>query len=131
MDKAAYIGQRMLYDICDVMIPINSENEQCYSYMIRLMHLMTERNAHLIRLPTRKTNLQDVIEDVIDIYTSIFDAFPDRNSLPVLNCLFTITFYMVIQYKEDIRICSRISCCFAVITTTFNFWDNLCYESVL
>ena len=121
--RAEYIGRRMLFDLCDIMTPINRDEERCYSLLLNWTTIFTKRFGHTITLPRIRDNNEAIITDLSQLYSGILTNSADTNSLQVLNCLFTITYYLMVQYANIPVICSQISCCFVAVSRNLNSWD--------
>ena len=124
MEEAHYITHRLLFDICDVMTPVNEEKEPLYARLTVILHGMMFLGSGKIILPSTKDNLNDAIKDIIRLYRSIIMAFEGNQSTRIVDCLFTITHHMMIKYRNNIQICSRIACSFAAVIRDMDSWIN-------
>ena len=128
-DKAAYITNRLLRDVCGIITPYprcNYEN----SYNQLLSSVVPTINSY-----PRRTNFfdipfyfewEDTKQQVIDAYTSLLETMPfPEDSLPVLTGWFTLTYLIMLRYKLVPQICSRIGCCFYAVSSSMRCWENI------
>ncbi len=123
--RCEYIARRMLYDACNIMTPINRNEEPYYSLLLNWMAVFTRRFGQTIRLPGIRDGHDKAITDLSQLYSGVLENSIDINSIQVLNCLFTITYYLMIQYEDYPVTCSQIACCFVVVTRNFTSWNRL------
>ena len=133
MNKASYVSRRLLYDICDIMTPIESELECIFSLLRNWMLIFTDRFGTRIRVPQIRERAEDMRRDLAQLYSAIFHYYRNRNSTRTLNCIFTITYYMMLRYKDNVILCSQISTYFYVITRDLESWDSFpsSYDTVV
>ena len=126
MCKVAYVARRLLYDICDILTPVEDEYEECYRLLINWMSVCTNRFGRRIipSLPAVKENHDELLNDMVELYSGILSVRNPKNTRPTLNALFTATYYMMVQYKHNVVLCSHISYYFQLITSQLNCWDS-------
>ncbi len=122
--KCVYVSQRLLYDLCGIITPIIPEHEQHYLLLVRWMQVFTNRFAHRIPLPRRRDNHAAVRRDLAELYSGILSHFENSNSPQVLNCLFTITYYLMAKYQNNPVTCSYIGCGFVAISRNLQSWNS-------
>ena len=122
--RCEYIARRMLYDACNIMTPINRNEEPHYSLLLNWTTVFTRRFGHTIQLPNIRSGHDTAITNLTELYSGILENSADINSIQVLNCLFTITYYLMMQYEDYPVTCSRISCCFVVVTRNLESWNQ-------
>ena len=133
MNKASYVSRRLLYDICDIMTPIDSELEYIFSLLRNWMMVFTDRFGNRIRVPQIRERAEDMRRDIAQLYSAILHYYRNRDSIRTLNCLFTITYYMMLRYKDNVILCSQISTYFYLIARDLESWDtfSLSYDNVV
>ena len=122
--RCEYIARRMLYDICNIMTPINRNEEPYYSLLLNWTAVFTRRFGHTIHLPIIREVHDTTIMNLSELYSGILENSVDVNSIQVLNCLFTITYYLMMKYEDHPVTCSKISCCFVAVTRNFESWNR-------
>ena len=120
-----YIANRILHDVCGVKTPIRQLEEEKYNYLRSKMDRMTENDAHVIQLPSTKETEEEMVTDIIQIYEEIVQANKKSHPSHLRNCIFTITYYLTVQYKHDVILCSNILCCFMEITEKLELLRNI------
>ena len=127
MDAAGYVARRMLWDICEILSPSNPRYEPLYEALFNWMEVYTRQFGGSIihKLPALKTNEDALLFDMAEIYDGILSKVQDTNSMLTLNALFTVSFYMMVRYKETPRLCSKISYYFELISYRLCSWDLL------
>ena len=124
METAQYMAQRLLYTVCNVMCPIDKEKEPIYAHLMHILDQMTSLGSRQIKLPKLKYDLDDIIKDMCKIYKSIFDAYEDKESLQLIECLFVATHHMMARHTHNTTICSRLAYCFVAIVKTMDSWTE-------
>ena len=79
----------------------------------------------LSRLPKVKTNEGELLQDMTKIYSEILHGVQDTQSMLFLNCLFTISFFMMVRYKETPVLSSHIAYHFELISYRLQSWRLL------
>ena len=127
MDINGYVARRMLWDICDIEVPLNSLYEPVYEALFTWMEDYSREfdAAILFRLPRCKTTQEELMSDMVEIYTGILSVVRDINDMRTLNCLFTVSFYMAVKYKDNPAMCRKISYYFELISYSLRSWDIL------
>ena len=127
MDPAGYVARRMMWDICEILSPINLRYEPIYEALFNWMEVYTRRygGSIIYRLPSLKTNENELLFDMATLYAEILSRIEDINSMISLNTLFTVSFYMMVRYKETPRLCSKISYYFELISYRLSSWNIL------
>ena len=127
MDAAGYVSRCMLCDICEILSPTNPRYEPIYEALFNWMEVFTRQYGGSIihRLPCLKTNEDELLVDMAELYDGILRRVQDTNSMLTLNTLFTISFYMMVRYKETPRLCSKISYYFELISYRLRSWELL------
>lgn len=127
MDFSNYVARRMLCEICEIATPLNPLYEPGYNALFNWMEHYTERFGTIIlpNLPRLKATPDELLNDMLEIYSGIFEVVYDINAMVTLNSLFTISFYMMVKYKERLVMCSNISYYFELITRRLGSWDYL------
>ena len=120
-----YIANRILHDVCKIKTPIKQSLEEKYILLRDRMDKMTKNGAHLIRLPSTKDTVEEMIKDIIQTYKSIVQATKKMKSGHLTNCIFTVTYYLAVQYKHDVILCSNILCCFMETTEKLELFKNV------
>ena len=127
MDIVGYVARRMLWDVCEIITPLNSIYEDTYDTLFNWMEMYTDRFGGRIlhRLPPCKSTEAELLSDMAELYAGVISATDDIDDLRTLHCLFTISFYMMVRYKETPRLCSKISYYFELISYRLTSWDVL------
>lgn len=127
MNYPNYVSRRMLLDVCDISTSIDPRGEPFYDTLFTWMEVFTTRFSTqlLSGLPPLRTSSLDLDKDMIDVYSSILRAVPDVHSVATLNCLFTVSFYMMVRYKETPVLSSNIANGFELISRTLRGWQLL------
>jgi hypothetical protein len=127
MELVSYVARRMLEDVCGIAVISNPAHEPLYEVLYGWTELCTERfQTELFpNLPCIKQTPGDLSNDMLLLYAGILRNFGNPHSRRTLNGLFTITFYMMIQYKEHPDMCSLISYDFELLTRRLRGWANL------
>lgn len=122
-----YVARRMLCDICNIVTPIESRFEHGYDDLCKWMESYTTQfdGAIFNRLPRCKTIRDELLNDMSQLYTGIFSRVNDIHGITTLHCLFTLSFYMMVKYKEQPIMCGEISYYFRLITQRLESWEIL------
>ena len=126
MESSAYVARRMLFEVCDILTPIDEHLEFVYNELYDWMELYTERFGGDIfhRLPSCRTNRDQLLRDISRLYTGIFARIDDMHNITTLRTLFTVTFYMMVKYKEQTIMCEDIAYYFRLISRRLESWDR-------
>ena len=126
MSLASYVARRLMYDVCEIVMPVlySTHYETVYGELFNFMDRFTRHSGREIisNLPRRTESAYELKEDMLDFYEGIFRGSNDANSILTLNSLFTITYYMMVKYSDDPVLCSNISFQFEVTTETLGGW---------
>ena len=120
METAEYMSRRLLYTVCNVMCPIDDAKEPIYMHLQYIIDEMTALGSQHIKFPKLKYELDDIVHDVCRVYKSIQDAFENKDSPKLIECLFVATHHMMVKYDNSTTICSRIAYCFVALAKTMN-----------
>lgn len=126
MDSSDYVARRMLFEICDIITPLEGRFEPIYEDLHDWMHRYTQEYGGDIfhRLPSCKTSRDELLNDVSRLYAGIFARMSDAHSITTLHSLFTISFYMMMKYKEQPTMCGDIVYYFRVISRRLESWNT-------
>ena len=129
MNVADYVARRMLDDVCEIPTAINSNYEFFYGELFDWMQLYTEQfgGRVLHRLPRCKNSREELLHDMAELYSGVLSRVEDINSMITLHSLFTLSFYMMVRYKEHPDMCGNISYYFGLITRRLESWNLLNY----
>lgn len=127
VDVASYVGRRLLYDHCDILTLIDDSLECYYRYLIEWMERFTLQFGETVlpRLPKVKESRQELIADMSRLYSGVLCSSDNPNSAHILKALFTVTYYMMLQYKDSAVLCSSISLTFVVVTNELTSWQAI------
>ena len=129
-----YVSRRMLFDVCDIaVVPLNEDYEVIYEALYKWMECYTEQFGSVFyNLPAHKTTQEELLNDMVQLFTGIFERVSDIDSITTLHALFTVSFYMMIKYKDQqVSMCGSISYYFKLITQNLKSWDTLQYLSMI
>ena len=127
METAGYISRRMLQDVCDITTGRNDNLEPLYNALMDWMEVYTQRYsaAVLHRLPSLKTTKQELLKDMEGVYRGILTVTPDVHSMLALNCIFTVSLYMMIRYRETPNLSGEVAFLFQIISYRLGGWKLL------
>jgi hypothetical protein len=129
MDVCGYVATRMTQAVCGigVILIANPAHERVYEKLCGWTELCTERYGAVLfpDLPYIKNSRDELADDILLVYCGFLHAFPYPNSRATVHCLFTLTFYMMLQYKNHPALCSFISQNFIVISHGLRGWLDL------
>ena len=126
MESSDYVARRMLFEVCDILVPIDERFEFAYNNLCDWMERYTaEFGGPLFhRLPSCKTTRDELLNDMSQLYSGIFARMDDMHNITTLRSLFTITFYMMVKYKEQTIMCGDIVYYFRLISRRLESWDT-------
>ncbi len=126
MESSDYVARRMLFEVCDILVPIDERFEFAYNNLYDWMERYTaEYGGDLFhRLPNCKTSRGELLNDMSQLYSGIFARMDDMHNITTLRSLFTVTFYMMVKYKEQIFMCGVIAYHFSLISRRLESWDT-------
>ena len=129
MEVSDYVSRRMLFDVCDIAVPLNADFEPIYEALYKWMECYTEQFGTVFyRLPACKTTREELMDDMVHLFTGIFDRVSDIDGITTLHALFTVSFYMMIKYKDyQASMCGNICYYYKLITQRLKSWDTLEY----
>ena len=128
MNISDYVARRLLFEVCGVQTPINTQFEPLFDYLWSWSERFTSRyGSHIFyRIPSGCATREELKNDMILIYAHLLHRYDNDDSLDTLKALFVITLYMIIRYKSDgVRMCSEIALDFHLITQNLNSWNFL------
>lgn len=122
---AGYVARRMLDDVCEIPTIINSNYEPVYGELFDWMQIYTNQfgGRVLHRLPRCKNSSEDLLDDMTELYSGVLRRVEDVHSTITLHSLFTLSFYMMVRYKEHPDKCGNISYYFGLITRRLESWN--------
>ena len=101
METAEYMSRRLLYTVCNVMCPIDDAKEPIYVHLQYIIDEITALGSQHIKFPKLKYELDDIVHDVCRVYKSIQDAFENKDSPKLIECLFVATHHMMVKYDNS------------------------------
>ena len=127
MESSAYVARRLLFEVCDILIPIDEQLEFVYNELYDWMERYTEQFGGELfhRLPSCKATRDELLSDMSQLYSGIFARMDDMHNITTLRCLFTITFYMMVKYKAQETMCGDIAYYFRLISRRLESWNTL------
>ena len=130
MESSGYVARRILFEILDIATPIDERYEPIYELLYDWMESYTEEfgGAIFYRLPVCKTTRDELLRDMAQLYAGILARVNDIHGITTLHSLFTVTFYMMVKYKErQPSMCGDIVYYFKIITRRLESWNTLEY----
>ena len=127
MESPDYVARRILFDLCDIITPIDARLEPIYDALLDWMERYTEAYGGDIyhRLPGDRMDRDELLSDMSQLYAGIFARVDNSHSITTLRSLFTVTFYMTVKYKEHPALCSDIVQYFTWISRRLGSWNIL------
>ena len=128
MESSDYVARRILFEILDIATPIDERFESIYEVLYDWMESYSEQfgDAIFYRLPGCKTTRDELLRDMAQLYAGIIARVSDVHSITTLHALFTVTFYMMVKYKErQPSMCGDIVYYFKLITQRLESWNTL------
>ena len=124
-DAALYVGRRLLLDICDVLTPIDDRFEDVYQHLIQWMEQFTTSFGERIIPQLPEVNFcPDLLDaDIANLYCGIIQTNVVNNIK--IKALFTVTYYMMVQYRLHVASCSQIALAFTVVSDNYANWEFL------
>ena len=124
-DAALYVGRRLLLDICDILTPIDDRYEEAYKHLIQWMDQFTTSFGERIvpRLPEVKFCPDSLDSDIANLYCGIIQTNVTNNIK--IKALFTVTYYMMVQYRHHVVHSSQIALAFTVVSDNYANWQYL------
>ena len=122
-----YVARRMLEDVCGIIVTLNQTYEPTYRQLCSWTdYSSTWRGQELFpNLPCVKQTLDELSDDMMVIYVDFLRNVEDVHSRSTLHGLFSLSLYMMIQYREHPEMCSAISCDFELITRRLRGWTYI------
>ena len=126
MESSAYVASRLLFEVCDILTPIDERFEHIYNDLYHWMERYTEEyNGEVFhRLPCCKATRDELLGDMTQLYSGILARMDDTNNVTTLRCLFTVTFYMMVKYKAQETMCGDIVYYFRLISRRLESWNG-------
>ena len=127
MEFPAYVARRMLDEVCDIPTRTNSYYEPGFTELFDWMELYTNQFGAriLYQLPNCKATRHELLDDIVELFAGILSRVNDVHDMTTLHSLFTISFYMMVIYKDHPIMCGYISHYFEVISFRFRSWNSL------
>ena len=127
MELVSYVARRMLKDVCWVEVTLNHTYEPTYRQLCNWTdYCSTWRGQELFpNLPCLKQTLDELSDDMLEIYVDFLTNVEDVHSGSTLHGLFSISLYMMIRYKEHPNMCNLISENFELLTRRLKGWADL------
>ena len=99
MESPDYVARRMLFDVCDIITPIDGRLEPIYDALLDWMERYTEEYGGDIyhRLIGDRLDRDELLSDMSSLYSGIFARMDNSLSITTLRSLFTVTFYMTVK----------------------------------
>ena len=131
MEISSYVGRRMLWDICEVSVVLNPTHEPAYNMLCNWMLVYSRQfGADVARcLPRCRATENELLGDMKNLYEGILKQVNNIHQMRTLNCLFTLTYYMMSMYKYNITLASKIASYFELITSRLRSWEMLINNS--
>ena len=131
MEISSYVGRRMLWDICEIDVVVNPIHEPVYNTLYNWMIMYSRQfGVDVVRcLPRCKATENELLVDMKHLYEGILNQVNNAHQMRVLNCLFTLTYYMMTRYKDNVRMTSKIAFYFELITSRLRSWEMLVNRS--
>ena len=82
MFQSNYVCRRLLYDICDILAPVDDDLESFYMFLVDWMVNFTDKFGRRIipLLPEQTDDPDQLLNDLTIIYAGILDSQKDRDS---------------------------------------------------
>ena len=128
MNVSDYVARRLLFEVCDIVTVLDDKFEPFFDDLWNWTEEFTQRfGGDLIhRLPSGSTSREMLLNDMSQLYEGIFSRMNDDHSITTLHSLFTVTFYMMMKYKDiGASMCSEIAFDFYLITRRLESWGFL------
>lgn len=131
MEISSYISRRMVWDICEVAVVLNPTHEPAYNMLCNWMLTYTRQfGGDVARcLPRCRATENELLDDMKKLYEGILKQVNNVHQMRTLNCLFTLTYYMMTRYKYNVRFATKIAFYFELITSRFRSWEILVNNS--
>ena len=126
MEVSDYVARRMFFEVYDIEMLLNMDFESVYDDLYEWMERYTEQFGDLFyRLPSCKSTSDELMNDLTLLYTGILDRIDDIESITTLNALFTVSFYMMVKYRnQQPFMCGYISYYFKLVTQRLESWGH-------
>ena len=126
MESSDYVARRLLFEVCDILTPVDERFEHIYNALYDWMDRYTEEfNGEVFyRLPSCKATRDELLSDMSHLYSGIFARIDDMHTITTLRSLFTITFYMMVKYKAQETMCGDIAYYFRLISRRLESWNS-------
>ena len=128
MGAVEYVSNRMLLDICDTPMRINSQLEPIYEDFCRSFRRYNNdrhfRHTATVGLPSQKETEDELLADIFELYSGILRGANDHHSISTIRCLFTVSLYMMGIYRNDIELCKLIPSYFYLISYRLRGWSH-------
>ena len=128
MNASDYVARRLLFEVCDIVTVLDDHFEPIFEDLWNWSEEFTKRFGSDIihRLPGGRTSREELLSDMSQLYRGVFSRMNDDHSITTLQSLFTLTFYMMMKYKDiGANLCSEIAFDFYVITRRLESWELL------
>ena len=126
MESSDYVARRLLFEVCDILTPVDDRFEHIYNELYHWMDRYTEEfdGEVFYRLPSCRATRDELLCDMSQLYSGIFARMDDMHNITTLRCLFTITFYMMVKYKAQETMCGDIAYYFRLISRRLESWNS-------
>ena len=128
MALVSYVARRMLDEVCEIATPIDPRYEPTFQELYDWFELYTDQYGGRVyfRLPEPKQCVPELCNDMVRLYAGIFGGVGDeKEALVTVRSLFTVSFYMMIKYRDSPSLCSNIPLYFELISKDLNGWREL------
>ncbi len=128
MSVVSYVARRMLDEVCEIATPINPLYEPIFQELYDWLELYTDQYGGRVffRLPEPKQRVSELCNDMVKLYAGIFEGAGDeKDAFVTVQSLFTVSFYMMIKYRDSPSLCSIIPLCFELTSKDLDGWREL------
>ena len=127
MDLPGYIAYRMYCDVNDIPTRHNCVFEKVFEELIDFAYSYTTQYAARIfhKIPGNRTTIDELLTDIREIFAAITKQLGTVDSVLAIQTLFITSYYLMVKYRTDPRMCGHISFWFDVFTYKSKGWDKM------